>query len=539
MKGFAKKIKIMVTFLLLYNCIFTFTPLKIQIVSGAPTISNITPINGTILNDYVHDVNVSADDIQFWVNGSYSDATSLTINGRSVPISGGSFSIVLNITVPLKNYFNFSLYKSSTNQYYNLSYIYYYDRNTVKRYCLVIDDFGASLRDVDANSPATLWDNDEFGWMKDMHDTYGTKFLLMLLYWEGYDIHASSSSWSLASMTDAYKSDFQSASDWLKFGFHAYAYRELMGDYDGNPSAFTNVSSMIDTYWDLMRDEVVRFAGWDSWTNKSCRPHVLVMDFIASDHVIQSEGMQYLITDRSYSGRPNNHCWWMDMDDSVTQYEQQYYLYYASVDYLRSDVPKYNDYDCFFITSEYSITPSNHPNIDSKINSDTGVIMDIMWHDYPDYIGADGASQLRSSSERNWVESNYISKLYDAGYESEFYFTGFIGNTHIWENYTNTSSSENLNFTDICGLGNRSDISVFDSFWANCSVPTANNLDNIISSQILEISEYELRVAEDSSFSELITNETSSSNWFNISADLSNKGSMYFDYRVKVKVVTS
>jgi len=100
--------------------------------------------------------------------------------------------------------------------------------------------------------------------------------------------------------------------------------------------------------------------------------------------------------------------------------------------------------------------------------------------------------------------------------------------------------SGNFTFDDICGLENNSDISMYDSVWGNISLPEPRDIPQIdTSEQIVSFEEFNIRVARDGGFTNIIANETHSDIWFNLSTDVSEKGSLYFDYRAKVKVVSN
>jgi len=111
---------------------------------------------------------------------------------------------------------------------------------------------------------------------------------------------------------------------------------------------------------------------------------------------------------------------------------------------------------------------------------------------------------------------------------TSFYLDGFR------ENGSSPPEDEEetaLAFIDICGLNNSSDVSPYSGVvWGNCTIP-----DN---SSILSIDSYQIRVANDSDFTEVFINETGLNSWFNLSSNLAYTGDLYFQYRVRVKVVT-
>lgn len=137
----------------------------------------------------------------------------------------------------------------------------------MKKAYFYIDDTIWVLRDITRQKPATLFDNPFMKMLKDAHDKYGLKVQLNLFYrtdsFYGYD------QFSLADVTDAYKSEFEANSDWLKMAFHAF---EEFPDYPHINATYE------DTKWlfENIEKEVFRFAGKNSFSYAVC-PHWLPM----------------------------------------------------------------------------------------------------------------------------------------------------------------------------------------------------------------------------------------------------------------------
>lgn len=137
----------------------------------------------------------------------------------------------------------------------------------MKKAYFYIDDTIWVLRDITRQKPATLFDNPFMKMLKDAHDKYGLKVQLNLFYrtdsFYGYD------QFSLADVTDAYKSEFEANSDWLKMAFHAF---EEFPDYPHINATYE------DTKWlfENIEKEVFRFAGKDSFAYAVC-PHWVPM----------------------------------------------------------------------------------------------------------------------------------------------------------------------------------------------------------------------------------------------------------------------
>ena len=117
-----------------------------------------------------------------------------------------------------------------------------------------LDDQIDALEDITVNADTytSIFDNQLFASLKELHDMYGCVFTLYLFNQNGT---ASTSNFSLSNVTDKFKTEFTNNAHWLKFGFH---------------------SEYSDTYSDTLSDDVVlsqirnvytqinRFAGYKS-----------------------------------------------------------------------------------------------------------------------------------------------------------------------------------------------------------------------------------------------------------------------------------
>ena len=88
-----------------------------------------------------------------------------------------------------------------------------------KKVQFFIDDVLWDFRDLKREKPQSLFDNSYMAILKKAHDEFGVKVQLNAFYrasfWYGDD------DFSLSGMTDAYKKEWEEASDWLKIGFHS------------------------------------------------------------------------------------------------------------------------------------------------------------------------------------------------------------------------------------------------------------------------------------------------------------------------------
>ena len=121
-----------------------------------------------------------------------------------------------------------------------------------KKVQFFIDDIIWVFRDLTREIPKSLFDNSYMAILKRAHDEFGVKVQLNAFYrtsfWYGDD------EFSLSDMSDAYKKEWEEASDWLKIGFHSKEewpdYPYINADYD-----------LVDSNFKLIKNEVIRFAG--------------------------------------------------------------------------------------------------------------------------------------------------------------------------------------------------------------------------------------------------------------------------------------
>ncbi len=120
-----------------------------------------------------------------------------------------------------------------------------------KVYRFGIDDNIWFLRDIAQNRPASLFDNPYLKLIKELHEAYGTKFVLNLFY----ETADQKEYFNLSMMPNDYKDEWKSCSDWLRLAFHAKS-----------ESTTYELSSYEEVYRDCsnVHREIVRFAGEDS-----------------------------------------------------------------------------------------------------------------------------------------------------------------------------------------------------------------------------------------------------------------------------------
>lgn len=90
-----------------------------------------------------------------------------------------------------------------------------------KYYHISFDDVILCLQDITTNASTynSIFENDLFGWCKEMHDLFGATFSFYVFY--ANDV--SNPTWTLEDCTNKFASEFSANADWMRFGLHAYA----------------------------------------------------------------------------------------------------------------------------------------------------------------------------------------------------------------------------------------------------------------------------------------------------------------------------
>ena len=123
-----------------------------------------------------------------------------------------------------------------------------------RRAAFYIDDVIFLFRDLVAQKPKSCWDHRFLGHLKEAHERWGLKLQLNLFYANDFYYGVDAAKFTLADVPDTWKSEFQAAKDWLRFGFHSYS---EFPDYPWLNASYAEVKEC----WRLITTEVERFAG--------------------------------------------------------------------------------------------------------------------------------------------------------------------------------------------------------------------------------------------------------------------------------------
>ncbi len=132
-----------------------------------------------------------------------------------------------------------------------------------KKAYFYIDDVIWPFRDLTRERPASMFDHHLLGMLKEAHEKYGLKVILNTFFRTDY--FYGDDEFSLTEMTDAYKTEWEENSDWLKIGFHGKQefpdYPHINIDYDDMKGLFKKFEK-----------EIIRFAGKNTFST-AFNPH--------------------------------------------------------------------------------------------------------------------------------------------------------------------------------------------------------------------------------------------------------------------------
>lgn len=170
----------------------------------------ISPIDGDMLNE--RDGKITNGNLITTIKIAAPSGSCIKVNGIKADYING----IYQTDVILKNYKNsIELEEKSTG--YRKSIEVYWLRNFANKYRLSLDDNIFFLKDIseNANRYKSIFDNPYLGFLKQVHDKYGTKIHINIYY--------ETDGFNLSQLTDKFKNEWQANSGWLRLSFHAYA----------------------------------------------------------------------------------------------------------------------------------------------------------------------------------------------------------------------------------------------------------------------------------------------------------------------------
>jgi hypothetical protein len=225
-------------------------------------ISFITPVDGDMFNQ--HDGKMIDGKLLIKVKISAPPGQKLMINGSDAKYNGQLYYADAELT----GYENIiELTDNKTGEKQNI--VVFWLKSIVNKYRLSLDDNIWCLKDITLNSDKyrSIFENPYLGFLKEVHDQFGTKVHLNLYYQcEGFN---------LSQMTAKFRNEWRENSKWLRLSFHA-----LQNDPDRPYIKASYDEVKRDCI--LVNDQIKRFAGeelmgpvttlhWGEATVEGCR----------------------------------------------------------------------------------------------------------------------------------------------------------------------------------------------------------------------------------------------------------------------------
>ena len=202
---------------------------------------------GVVLN-HNHGVE-TGNELRISVEGFSSDGMPVTVNGVPAEMDGRRFTVEIALTK------KFNVVKAETVTPFGVfsqEIVAVWDKKSFKRSNFYIDDHSFLFTELARDRPKSAFDHFYLAGLREIHKNYGTKFTLNAFYENAHH------GFLLKDMPDIWKSEFIDNADWLKFSFHARSefpdrlYAEATAEEFGRD-------------WDQVQNEIVRFAGEESY----------------------------------------------------------------------------------------------------------------------------------------------------------------------------------------------------------------------------------------------------------------------------------
>ncbi|MFH1969130.1 MAG: hypothetical protein ABIJ53_02300 [Verrucomicrobiota bacterium] len=154
-----------------------------------------------------------------------------------------------------------------------------WDKSSFKRYRVFIDDCIFFLTDIHKHGYKSLFECFFLRRLQEMNRRYGVKFVLNCFYRNDHE------PFTLPEFSNRYKSEWLDNAGWLKLSFHAYS------EFPDRPYQNASSDKLAGDY-DLVRDEIIRFAGAETF----CPPIVIHWAMVNPDclNVLTDRGVRVL-----------------------------------------------------------------------------------------------------------------------------------------------------------------------------------------------------------------------------------------------------
>jgi len=224
--------------------------------------SFLNPVDGDMLCSY--DGLVTKSGLKTKVTILAPEGLDLSVNGTKADFQAGQYYA----EVLLREYRN-TIEMMDVSSGEKQSIVVFWLKNFMDKYRLSLDDNIWFLKDISNNAGVyrSIFENPYLGFLKQVHETYGTKIHLNIYYQtEGFN---------LSQLTDKYKGEWKDNAGWLRMSFHA-----LQNDPD-KPYIQAGYD-VVKKDCELVTEQIRRFAGeqlmgpvttlhWGEATVEGCR----------------------------------------------------------------------------------------------------------------------------------------------------------------------------------------------------------------------------------------------------------------------------
>lgn len=214
-------------------------------------ITNI--MNGSVLNSEWG--RESESGLEITVKGYADPLDEVRVNNVLCSRERNDFSCKINIT---EKYNEIRAELKNPEGQYSHSVKVVWDKGSFKRYHFFFDDCIFFLTDIYRNNYKSLFECFFLNQLREMHSRYGVKFVLNCFYQNDHE------AFTLKEFTNQHKSEWIDNSHWLKLSFHAYS------EFPDRPYQDAP-SQKIAADYDLVREEIIRFAGHETF----CPPAII------------------------------------------------------------------------------------------------------------------------------------------------------------------------------------------------------------------------------------------------------------------------
>lgn len=168
----------------------------------------ISPVDGDMLSKY--DGKVTSGNLLTKVSISAPSGRQIKINRTEAKYDGKVYHADIELT-GYENIIEAADIKTGEVQSIKIFWL----KNVDDKYRLSLDDNIWFMQDITSNSGRykSIFENSYLGFLKEVHDQFGTKIHLNLYY--------QTDGFNLSQMTDKYRNEWRENSEWLRLSFHA------------------------------------------------------------------------------------------------------------------------------------------------------------------------------------------------------------------------------------------------------------------------------------------------------------------------------